>query len=441
VVAVVARRLGPVGFGQYSLATILASVLATFADLGLGVVGLREATRRPSDARFLAGVIRYKILVQTVCFVALAPLLMVVTRPNILAVAVGVACLSMWLTMALAAVGLPVQREIRFGAIAAADVVGRVVQLAAVVLVGSVGGGLLAMVGAGLAVPLAGLAIVAPTARRRLCSWRGRLHSAERRALVRAGLPLAVLTVLGLFHFKLDSILLAWLRPANDLGMYSADYRIIEMILTVPQLLVAALFPVLARKHGSDLTRWVRVAFAWSWKLALPSLALVFIYAKPIVVLTAGSAFEPAAPALRVLVLATFFAWINVLIAQVAVVINAQSRVLAASVVGIVLNAGMNLLVIPRWGYFGAAWTTVVSEAVGFLMVLVITCRAWGSRIDLRPMGAAVLATGTFVVIVTRIPSVVGQAALVVVAGVSTVCMMRRSFSRSRSGQGLLRGS
>jgi hypothetical protein len=54
-----------------------------------------------------------------------------------------------------------------------------------------------------------------------------------------------------------------------------------------------------------------------------------------------------------------------------------------------ILNIGLNLVVLPRWSWVGAAWTSLVSDAV--LMIAVYAAVQW--KLSAELMGEAVHAT------------------------------------------------
>jgi O-antigen/teichoic acid export membrane protein len=79
--------------------------------------------------------------------------------------------------------------------------------------------------------------------------WRLNVRAGWSRTLplLRDALPLGVVSILGLLHFKVDSLMLSVLRPAEDLGIYAVAYRFLEQALILPGLFLAALFPILTR--------------------------------------------------------------------------------------------------------------------------------------------------------------------------------------------------
>ena len=49
--------------------------------------------------------------------------------------------------------------------------------------------------------------------------------------------------ILGIVHFRIDTVLLSILKPLADVGVYSVAYRFIEQVLYIPSFFVAASFP------------------------------------------------------------------------------------------------------------------------------------------------------------------------------------------------------
>ena len=385
--AFLARRLGPPRFGDYSLALLLGSVVASAADLGLGSIGLRELVRRDrSDVRFLGGLLKLKLVAQLGLFVVIGPVVVLAGRNVASAPVLVIGLLVAALGLAAGTVQLPLQRDLRYDVVSAADVAGRVLQLIAVLLL--LHSRLSVLVASALAVPVGALCFSLPFAVRHGATLRGTLSRTETRALVRAGLPVGLVLVLGLFHFKVDSVLVAWLRPARELGLYSADYRVVELALAVPSLFAVVLLPMLSRSTSDDLQRQAQRGFDVLVATGLPVAALLVLFPRPILEVVAGPAFTSASLALQVLGGAVFFAWVNTLFAQLAVVAGISSYVLRVSLVAVAVNVLANLLVIPHWGYVGAAWTTVGSEALGSALVAATVLRRMSLRVDWWTAGA-----------------------------------------------------
>jgi O-antigen/teichoic acid export membrane protein len=74
--------------------------------------------------------------------------------------------------------------------------------------------------------------------------------------------------------------------------------------------------------------------------------------------------FKEAISVLRILAVAVFLAHFNHLTGYTLVALGQQKKYLKIPVLALILNIGLNFLLVPRWSYFAAAWVTVVTEIV-----------------------------------------------------------------------------
>jgi O-antigen/teichoic acid export membrane protein len=97
------------------------------------------------------------------------------------------------------------------------------------------------------------------------------------------------------------------------------------------------------------------------------------VLATPILELIYGSGFYEGAPALRFLAATLLVLYVYSAIGGILICLNLERRLSLVSGVTVVLNIGLNFLLIPHWQHVGAAVATLVSElavSVGFFMLI-----------------------------------------------------------------------
>jgi O-antigen/teichoic acid export membrane protein len=114
-----------------------------------------------------------------------------------------------------------------------------------------------------------------------------------------------------------------------------------------------------------------------------------------------GEEFVPAAPALPVLGGAFVFICYGYLTGNMLLILGIQKRQIVDGLAGLVVNVVGNLILVPRYGFLGAAWMTLVTE-----VVVVGT----GGYYVVRQLG------GLSVVSVGRLPRVAAAAAVLTAA-------------------------
>jgi O-antigen/teichoic acid export membrane protein len=377
--------LGVEGFGEYAIVLALAPILLAFVDLGISTLLARELVQSPERREQLAGTLLWFRLaasaVVVIGFSALAPFLPYEhhVRVGLVIAAAGVSLLS------LGSFATPFfQVSLRLDLAALLDGLVAVLMVALVATVTLLDLGVLALVAVHAAVGLVNVASAVFLVRR---FWRPSLHFDRRlaRRLLADGLPLAAVIVIGLLHFRVDAVLLSLLRPAEDVGVYTVAYRFLEQSLVLPGVFMAAVFPLLAAAvRAGDAADVVRKAFSFLLVVGVPLALALVVLAEPLVALVAGDGFEAAALPLRILAPALVFTFVNAVFASLLIALNRQRALILVSLAGLTLNVLANLYAIPRFGYTGAAVTTVVSEALGLCAVFVLARRAFRFRLSPR---------------------------------------------------------
>jgi O-antigen/teichoic acid export membrane protein len=424
--AVMARELGQAGFGAFTFALSLALVLTVFAGFGTDQLITRSVAQDRSTApRLLTDALAVKVglgllgLLAAVAFAAVAGYSEAVVAAVALlsgAAIVELSSKSYYATfqgfddMRPPAASLLLQRVATAAAGVAAMVAGA----------GVVGVSLVYLGGALLA-----LAYVALRLRRVDVRPGGGVSARRATELVRASAALGVSVILSTALFRIDAVLLSLIKGNAATGLYGVAYRLLESTLFISYTFVAALLPTLSRLTPQS-TPSIGDAFEVGAKLiatALLPLGTVFaLFPEPIIRILYGPDFGEAASAVRLLGFAAAFYGLTYLSSYV-LISQGRQRVLPWIVGGVLLlNVGLNLVVIPVWSYDGAAAVTSISEVALSVAYVVCVLRITGPvslpRIVTGPLVACAALGGVALVVGT------GLAGLLVAAVVYPVVLL-----------------
>ncbi len=181
---------------------------------------------------------------------------------------------------------------------------------------------------------------------------------------VRVAVPLGITFIITTVYFKVDVPILQRFRPYSEVGYYTFAYKPFESLLFIPFALRSVIFPVLSVYHRRSPERVLPLAEKFFKALVIlgwPITVGVFLLApqfNSLLHLYAGSE-----PALQILALAIVFMFADNTFAATLNAIDKQNVFAFVAMVGLVINVGVNLVVIPRYGYLGASWAVVVTEA------------------------------------------------------------------------------
>jgi O-antigen/teichoic acid export membrane protein len=409
--AVIALRfLGPEGNGAYAFVALIAGLyFLTITNWGLNDLTVREAAPDLSRAPRLFSITLLLRLGITTLLLPIAALLVVgyslLERPLSSAEITALALLMLHLYPAALAAACSAS----FQAYQRMEVTALVVLLTNVVkTLAGVGALLIAPDAPARVVALAAVALAATVLNavifyilQRRMLFRAPLvwDWPTGRDLLREGFPLLLNSLLLAVFFRFDVVLLRAQAGVAALGLYDAAYKVINMTQIVPPYFVAALFPLLARYAVTDraaLERMYHRALGLLQLVAWPVAVGGTLLAPVIIAVLGGRAFLPgAALALAILIWYLPLSYANGVTQYVLIALRRQRAITVAFVIGAVFNLGMNLLLIPAYGYLAAASVTVATE-VALLLPFLRTLRREGAmppllRLMWRPALASLI--------------------------------------------------
>jgi len=374
-VALASRYLGLHDYGALITAFAFVAMWEVFTDLGVYTIASREIAQRPEHERHIVANTAGLSAVISLVVIALAYGSALIIYPgggeNEL-IRRGVSILLVQLAVA-PAIGaarahfVANQRAYLAGAGEATQAIVTVVAtLLAVVLEWGYDGVL-----AALAIGRVAQALVMTAAMQ--SEVRGRVGADARywRTLFRMAIPLGATLVVNYLYFRLDVLLLGWLRDPEDVAIYGLAYKVIEAFIVLPSYFMITLFPEIARMgtKSERLRSVMSQALAVMELLAIPILLLTVALAEPTVRLIGGPEFEDAAPVLQILMIGLAISFLNGVYGNAIVALGRQSRLFWLSLLVLGANLAMNLVAIPLWGVEGAAAAVSASELIAFVVV------------------------------------------------------------------------
>ena len=377
---VLARFLGPEGYGTYSLALAIGFVLQPIADLGLTPYLARETARsRAATEAALPTIMAAKTAMIGLTYVVTLVITAVFVDDSELLAVIAVLVFSVLIdgysglgfayfqgreVMAFEAKLTATMAIVRaLGSIALAVAFERLEPVVAWTL-------LTALLQAGLTLRRLGGAI----------DGRHPLRPRRRSAPVhwRSVAAMGLMAIFVTAYLRIDSVLLGVLVDEAAVGIYAAAYTLMMGAQIAPTMLATALTPVFARTHERDPGQFER-----SWHdgvqgallIALPVALVTSLLAGPIIARFYGAEFAESAEVLAIIIWICPLGALS-LVAQ-AVLRGARREALLTSVSGAcaVLNLLANLWAIPRYGVLGASWVTVGTEVLNVLVLAGIVIR------------------------------------------------------------------
>lgn len=365
-IAIIARYLGQTGFGQYTTIVTFLSFFAITADLGLTLITAQMISRPGIDQNKVLSNLFGLRLVSAIILLALAPLVIFFfPYEPIIKLGASVAVFS-FLFVALNQVFVGVfQKNLRMDKVSLAEIFGRLILLAGLLIVVRFNCGLIGIMAVSVASGLVNF-LSHYFFSKKFARIKIGYDTAVWREIIKKSWPLALTIIFNLIYLKTDTLILSLIKSQAEVGIYGAAYRVIDVLITIPFMFAGVVLPIMAAAWAEKNTEQFKNVFQRSFDfmaiLAMPLFFGAQIIAKPIMVLVAGEDFGPSGAALKILILAASIIFLGSMFSHGIIAIDRQKKLIGAYIFVAVISVIGYLIFIPRYSYFGAAWVTIWSE-------------------------------------------------------------------------------
>ncbi len=397
-VPLVVRHLGVVDFGRYTLVLSLIALVQGVTEGGLSTVGLREYSvlserERDDMMRQLLGL---RVLL-TIAGVTLAVAFTVIAGyDSSIVLGTVVAGVGLLLLVLFNLVSVPLAAELRFGWLTIAEVSRQAVATLLIVVLVIAGAGLVPLLAVQIPAGAVSL-VIALVLVRKLIPLRPAFDGGHWWALIRDTLPYAAAIAISAIYFRVTIVLMSLVSNDAQTGYFAASYRVIEVLVGVPLLVVGAAFPIISRAERDDATRLLYASQRTLDMMVIAGIwtTLVVAIAAPFVIdVLAGPKFEPSVETLRIQAVALACTFVSVTCGFMLLALRRHRAILLGNLVPLAFGVTLTLILAPSHGARGAAVATVVAE-IGLAVVMLWLVRGHGSGhipLSLRGIATALLA-------------------------------------------------
>jgi O-antigen/teichoic acid export membrane protein len=397
---VIARELGEEQFGDFIFAMSASTVFIIVAGLGLQEMVGREIAKDPRRADDLVwNVIAVKVLALVALLVVMTGVVAVQGRSLeiaavILIVSVGIGFEDQAGTLYAVFNGRERQQYVAFTLIVNRVSTALMGIGAAVAGAGAVTIAILFAAGSGL-----GVATAYWLMHRFVLRPKVSIQPRAWRTLLRASAPLAVPGILATLSFRTSVVLLGLVAAGSaDVGEFGASYRLIEAALFVPAAFNAAALAWFSRE--AEIARGFEMAIKTVLTLMLPIGLGLALFAETLIEALYGADYGGAVAPLRLLGAMVALWGVNTTVVVVLISRGRPDVYTLPALLALVPNAVLALVLIPGHGAVGAAIAALAGAAVLVTLVLPRTARLVGAGGFVR-MFAAPLAAGAVMALCT----------------------------------------
>ncbi|MBU1202594.1 flippase [Patescibacteria group bacterium] len=208
--------------------------------------------------------------------------------------------------------------------------------------------------------------------------------------------PLAITVVLNLVYFKADTLILSAYHSPEDVAIYGAPYRVLEVLSTFPHMFMSLILPIFTAAWVTQNKEKLKNSLQHSFDFfSIISVAMIFVtwlISSPLMTLLAGQEFVKSGPILNILIIATAAIFFGTLFTYLVVALNLQKQMVKY----FLITAGIGILgyftLIPRFSYWGAAYMTLLVEILIVVFAFVVVKKNVSLNLNFKVLIKSIIA-------------------------------------------------
>ena len=201
---------------------------------------------------------------------------------------------------------------------------------------------------------------------------------------LREAAPLALGSALDTIYYRIDIVMLSILGTFREVGSYSVAYKFSDLLGAVPGAVItpaaALLIGYWAKENFGAFHKTVRQAYLLLIVAAVGAGVGFFLVADHLVPLLYTSRYASSTYSARLLVIGQTLHFFTLLWLVILIAVGKRLLYPLVMLIGVVINIGLNLLLIPRYSFNGSGWATIVTEIIVFIALGIGALRINGVR-------------------------------------------------------------
>jgi len=385
-IKLITNYLGPSGTGYYNTVITYLSFFIVIADFGLFTVAVREIAKFPEKRRrILANTFSIRLwssIIVTILAIFIAGF---TNYPNEIKRGVMIAALFPIFNLTGSIYDVLFQVKLQMQKVVIAEAISKI----------------FAIVGVYLAViyNLGFYAIIATVSLAALINFLTKLLVSKKELpfklehnkemiidIIKMSAPFGIVFIVNNIYFKIDTLILFYYKGAVDVGIYAVAYRVLETTLFAGSYLSSSLKPLLSvsiREDKEKVRGTLSQAITFLLFMSLAIAVICFTFSKEIILLLSNSEFVIGKNALIILGFVGIFIYISGLFGEIMIAMDKRATLLKTSLFILVFNIGLNIYLIPKYSFIGAAYSTLVSEIILTIIGFVVTKKLIEIKFDL----------------------------------------------------------
>ena len=372
--AYLGRVLKPEGFGILGFATAFVSYFLLMVNFGLDTYGTREvAKERSIIPKLVNNILSVRLIFASFWFIILNVVIILIDKPVVFKLVLIITGINLfvnalsinWIFLGIEKMWLIAIRQIMTNLISLIGIVILVNSEKNILIAASI------TVLSGLINSLWLLGVF----KKMYGKISFEIDKTYLKEILKESIPLALSSFMIAIYYNLDMVMMGYMKPERDLGIYSAAYKIILVGIVPFSLILNSFFPSLSKiglKNSFEFRNIIKHYAIFMFSTGILIGSILFFNAQTIIKVIFGTRFESASIPLSILALNLLVIGANMFFGNPLIAWGKQKQYSITIALGAITNIILNVLLIPKYSYIGASFATLMSEGVVFVGVFVL---------------------------------------------------------------------
>lgn len=370
-IKILTNYLGAEGVGKYNTITTYINFFIVIADFGLFAVTVREISQNPDqEKKVLANVFTIRLWSALAACILAAAIVLATKYDQEIKLGALIACGFLFFNLLASVYDMLLQARLKMQYSALSELISRIISVAALAVIVWIHGSFL-WIAATIALWGIFIFIFKWLFATRLLHFGLSHDRIYAKQIVNMAWPLGIVFIVSNLYFKMDTLILFAIKGAAAAGIYTVAFKVLDVIAFMSSYFSSALKPAISQNIKNDpktvsaiMQRGISVMLMAATIISVTAIA----YRNEIILLLSSPEFSDSAKVLIFLSFSLPIIFINNLIIEVFIANDSRSAFLKISLTVFVINLLLNLLLIPRFSYFGAATANLASALVSMLI-------------------------------------------------------------------------
>lgn len=199
-------------------------------------------------------------------------------------------------------------------------------------------------------------------------------------------LPFGLNSIFVIIYFRIDVVMLSIMTEDSVVGWYNAAYNIVDGLCALfITTIVGVSYPLMSRYYIESMDALKRLFLQLFQILLILGLLIsisMTVLAPKMIPILYGDSYINSIKVFQILIWSFFIICVSMISSTVLYSINKQKLVTIGTGLGALSNITLNYILIPKYSLYGAAYATLITEFLGFIIYFYYSMKIL--RVDLK---------------------------------------------------------